>query len=173
MTAPLHERSSADRMPVYTCKTIKNELFDVEGDGGESSVSTPRRPTWLLRAASAARRRARRRAPPARPASAPTRLLTARAAPPSPPLPPPLPAARPQVAAFKARVAQNRACDVSAVKLICGGKVLKDEDSLDKAGVKDKAAGGFVVVMISAAKVRRLRALRALRARARERARGG
>jgi len=85
-----------------------------------------------------------------------------------PPARPPL-----QVAAFKALVAQNRGCDVSSLKLICGGKVLRDEDSLDKSGVKDKSGGGFIVVMITAPKVsaRRRRRQRAHARLARARAR--
>ena len=147
-------------MPTYSCKTIKNELFDVEGDGGESSVRRaarqPRsaqrsRATGSATGVPRARALARCCSPPSRARSLP-----------APPF-----SARSQVAAFKARVAQNRACDVSAIKLICGGKVLKDEDSLDKAGVKDKAAGGFIVVMISAAKVRRTHACARSHARAR------
>ena len=145
-------------MPAYSCKTIKGDLFDIEGDGPESSVSAP---------PPSAARRPRRPTPAARaplcrgaaPLTGPALRAVAFLAPPrpAPPRPRALPlrprGAPPQVAAFKALVAQNRACDVSALKLICGGKVLRDEDSLDKAGVKDKAAGGFIVVMISAPKV--------------------
>ena len=54
------------------------------------------------------------------------------------------------LASFKAKVAASRACDASAVKLICAGKVLKDEGTLAEAGVKPKEAGGFVVCMITA-----------------------
>ena len=46
------------------------------------------------------------------------------------------------------------------MKLICAGKVLKDEGTLAEAGVKPKEAGGFVVCMITAkVSVRSIRGL--------------
>ena len=57
---------------------------------------------------------------------------------------------------FKQQIAQAKGYDVSAVKLICAGKVLTADDApIATAGLKSKAEGGFVVVMVSAPKVRR------------------
>jgi len=39
------------------------------------------------------------------------------------------------------------------MKLICSGKVLKDEQHLNEIGAKTKEEGGFFVCMVSAAKV--------------------
>lgn len=58
-----------------------------------------------------------------------------------------------QVLVLKQKIATLRDYDVAGMKLIYRGKVLKDEQNLTEAEVKPKTDGGFIVCMVSKAKV--------------------
>lgn len=63
---------------------------------------------------------------------------------------------------MKEKIHGLKSWDVENMKLVSAGKILKDDELFCGSNVKDKASGGFIVCMVSRAKVCDLHSFRTI-----------